>query len=182
MLLFVSFLLVSSLGSVIARSADSDGTEGGHENRPCAEFVFPVPHTQYRLHVEAHGEDCAPLGAAAPPSSLSDNAPPPAGPAAGRSPAAHPLLYFHGGWGPLNGDLEVVPADFFTIYFHQRGWGLSEPAGDITNNTLSDVIDDAQLLHAELVPRPPQLHKIYGSTGPRLCKHRKVCSVGWEGG
>lgn len=76
----------------------------------------PVPGG-YTLHVEIHG-NCS----------------------------GRPLLYFHGGWGPLNSDLNVVPSSYRIVYFHQRGWGLSQPQGSIVNNTYLDVIEDAQVI------------------------------------
>ena len=58
------------------------------------------------------------------------------------------ILYFHGGWGPLRNDLELVPLNVFqVIYFHQRGWGKSTPTGSVSNNTLDKVVEDAKLIH-----------------------------------
>ena len=58
------------------------------------------------------------------------------------------LLYFHGGWGPQSTDLNVVPLEIYrTVYFHQRGWGKSEPIGAIFNNSIEDVVEDAKLIY-----------------------------------
>lgn len=56
------------------------------------------------------------------------------------------LLYFHGGWGPKLTDFRIVPSAYRIVYFHQRGWGLSEPMGSLQENGFDQVIKDAKLI------------------------------------
>lgn len=78
-----------------------------------------------------------------------------------------PLLYFHGGWGPLTHDLDIVPSAFRVVYFHQRGWGLSEPQGSIASNTYDDIVEDAQRIREFLSVRQ-RWAVIGGSNGATL--------------
>ena len=70
-----------------------------------------------------------------------------------------PILYFHGGWGPLSHDLDVLPSETITdsalevVYFHQRGWGKSSPSGAIFNNTMTDVVDDGYLMWKQFLSK-----------------------------
>jgi len=91
------------------------------EKKVVSEFCLTTPDG-HRLHVESHGN-----------------------PRAQQS-----LLYFHGGWGPLTSDLGFVPSEYRTVYFHQRGWGKSQPQGSLSNNTFKDIVEDAERIRAFL--------------------------------
>lgn len=69
------------------------------------------------------------------------------------NPSGVPVIHFHGGPGSSSKasqlgryDLEV----FKVIQFDQRGCGLSEPAGSITSNTLSDLVSDTEKIRMHL--------------------------------
>ena len=63
------------------------------------------------------------------------------------SPSA---LYLHGGWGPRKDEGKNEACDVFdperfrVIFFHQRGWGNSEPIGQIEENFLENSVEDCE--------------------------------------
>jgi len=54
------------------------------------------------------------------------------------------IIVFHGGWGPIDNDLDPISNKFRVIYFHQRGWGKSIPTGDTNENLVNDTISDVE--------------------------------------
>lgn len=62
-----------------------------------------------------------------------------------------PLLMIHGGAGhTFNMDKIQIPAGRRLIVMHQRGMGLSTPAGSLQNNTLQNNIDDIERVRKHL--------------------------------
>ena len=79
-----------------------------------------------------------------------------------------PILFLHGGWGPLPGEDSSTAAGLvdternLVVYFHQRGWGSSSPVGSLVHNTVADSIADCEVVrkHAEVV----QWAAVYGGS------------------
>ncbi len=82
---------------------------------------------------------------------------------------AFPILFIHGGPGGSSKShhLNYLPSreDFFTIQFDQRGSGASLPAGEIKENTTSDLIKDIESIRERLkIDRWAVLGGSWGST------------------
>jgi len=63
-----------------------------------------------------------------------------------------PVFIFHGGWGPRETDAACCEGTgkWRIVQLHQKGWGKSMPAGEVTNNTPMDVLADVEALRMHL--------------------------------
>ena len=63
-----------------------------------------------------------------------------------------PILIFHGGWGPRDTDAACCDSaqDCRVVQLHQRGWGKSTPAGELSDNSPQHVLADVESLRVEL--------------------------------
>lgn len=65
---------------------------------------------------------------------------------------AVPVFIFHGGWGPRDSDRECAATapNVRVVQMHQRGWGNSSPAGELTDNNPAQILRDVEDLRRHL--------------------------------